>query len=209
MKIYPIVEGHGEVEAVPVLLRRLLEEAKCFTIEVGRPIRRTQSQFRSRGTVQTAIKMTMNQPDCAAVLMLFDGEDDCPKHLAADVQNWANEAAAGRVPCGVVIAYREYETWFLAAMESLRGRYGIHHEALSPAEPEASRDAKSKLEEFMPFNRAYSETGDQPGMSDIFDMKAAYRRNRSFRKMVKTIGDLLRQLHQPIESWPPIGWNLE
>ena len=44
MKVYPIVEGHGEVEAAPVLLRRLLAEARCQSIGVGRPIRRTQSQ---------------------------------------------------------------------------------------------------------------------------------------------------------------------
>ena len=28
MKIQPIVEGHGEVEALPVLLRRLIDEAQ-------------------------------------------------------------------------------------------------------------------------------------------------------------------------------------
>lgn len=29
MKIQPIVEGHGEVKAVPELLRRLQQEASC------------------------------------------------------------------------------------------------------------------------------------------------------------------------------------
>ena len=43
--IQPIVEGHGEVEAVPVLLRRLTAEAKSWEITVGRPIRRYRSQL--------------------------------------------------------------------------------------------------------------------------------------------------------------------
>lgn len=205
MKIYPIVEGHAEVEAAPVLLRRLLAEAQCFGVGVGRPIRRKQAEFRSREPVQAAVRLAFLQPECAAVVLLFDGEDDCPKELAEKVRAWAKEAS-GRVPCDVVIAYREYETWFLAAVESLRGKYGIRMNATAPDNPEAKRDAKGALEEFMPADRAYSETGDQPGMSDAFDMGLAYRRNRSFRKLVKAMGDMLSQMNQPLHTWPPSQW---
>jgi hypothetical protein len=206
VKIYPIVEGHGEVEAVPVLMRRLLAESQCFGVQVGRPIKRTQAQFRSREPVQSAIRLALLQPACAAIVILFDGEDDCPKTLAEQVRNWAKEAA-GTVPCDVVIAYREYETWFLAAVESLRGKYGIRVDAAAPEDPEARRDAKGALEAFMPANRAYSETGDQPGMSNAFDMGLAYRRNRSFRKFVKTIGDILTQMNLAMQPWPPTQWR--
>ena len=95
MKIYPIVEGHGEVEAAPVLLRRLLAEAHCSSIGIGRPIRRTQSQLRSKEGIQAGVQLALLQPECAAVVILFDGEDDCPKELAASVRVWAREAAAG------------------------------------------------------------------------------------------------------------------
>lgn len=205
MKVYPIVEGHGEVEAAPVLLRRLLAEADCRNVGVGRPIRRTQSQLHSKEGVQAGVRLALLQPECAAVVILFDGEDHCPKELAASVRAWAREAAAGK-PCDVVIAYREYETWFLAALESLRGQYGIPQNATAPPDPESKRDAKGALEEFMPADRAYSETGDQPAMSAVFDMGLAHRRNRSFRKLVKAIGDLLAQLRQPLPAWPPAGW---
>jgi hypothetical protein len=206
MKVYPIVEGHGEVDAAPLLIRRLFFEAQCHTIGVGRPIRRTQSQLRSKEGIQAGVRLALLQPECAAVIILFDGEDDCPKDLAAQVRTWASQAASG-TPCDVVVAYREYETWFLAAIESLRGQYGIAQDAVAPANPEAKRDAKGALEKFMPANRAYSETGDQPAMSQKFDMGLAHRRNRSFRKMVKTIGDLLAQLQQTIPVWPPAGWR--
>jgi hypothetical protein len=206
MKVYPIVEGHGEVEAVPVLLRRLLSEAQCHAIGVGRPIRRTQSQLRSKQGIQAGTRLALLQPECAAIVILFDGEDDCPKELAAQVRAWAMEAA-GATPCDVVVAYREYETWFLAAIESLRGHYGIAKDAAAPADPELKRDAKGALEAFMPPNRAYSETGDQPAMSQTFDMGLAHRRNRSFRKLVNAIGDLLTQLRQPLPVWPPAKWQ--
>jgi hypothetical protein len=208
MKVYPIVEGHGEVEAAPFLLRRLLAEADCQDVGVGRPIRRTQSQLRSKEGIQAGVRLALLQPECAAVVILFDGEDDCPKELAAEVWAWARAAAAG-MPCDVVVAYREYETWFLAALESLRGQYGIAKDAAAPANPESKRDAKGALEEFMPPDRAYSETGDQPAMSAVFDMGLAHRRNRSFRKLVKAIGELLTQLRQPLPAWPPAGWQTE
>ena len=206
MKIYPIVEGHGEVAAAPVLLRRLLAEAGCYGVQVGTPIRRTQSQFRGRETVIAAVRLAALQPQCAAIVLLFDGEDDCPKELAEQVREWAREAADG-LPCDVVVACREYETWFVSALESLRGEYGICADAESPADPESRRDAKGWLEEFMPPTRAYSETGDQPGMSQKFDMGLAHLRNRSFRKLVKAVGDLLTQLQLPIPEWPPLPWR--
>ena len=206
MKVYPIVEGHGEVEAAPILLRRLLAAAQCHAVGVGRPIRRTQSQLRSKEGIQAGVRLALLQPECAAVIILFDGEDDCPKDLAAQVRAWASQAASG-TPCDVVVAYREYETWFLAAIESLRGQYGIAKDAAAPANPESKRDAKGALEEFMPPNRAYSETGDQPAMSQVFDMALAHRRNRSFRKLVNAFGDILTELRQPMPAWPPTEWQ--
>jgi len=208
MKVYPIVEGHGEVEAAPVLLHRLLAAANCSNVGVGRPIRRTQSQLHSKEGIQAGVRLALLQPECAAVVILFDGEDDCPKDRGAEVRAWAREVAAGR-PCDVVVAYREYETWFLAAVESLRGQYGIRPDATAPANPESRRDAQGALEAFMPPDRAYSETGDQPAMSAVFDLGLAHRRNRSFRKLVKAVGDVLAQLQQPLPAWPPAQWQPE
>lgn len=206
MKLYPIVEGHGEVTAVPVLLRRLLwDHAQCYGVDVGSPIRRTQSQFRRETEVHKAVKLALLQPDCAAVLLLFDGEDDCPAEVARQVRTWAQQAA-GTVPCEVVIAYREYETWFLAAVDSLRGQCRISQQASAPANPESKRNAKGALEAFMPSGASYAETIHQEKLSAVFDMALAHQRNRSFRKLTKTIGDLLTQLSQPLPAWPPIQW---
>jgi hypothetical protein len=205
MRIHPIVEGHGEMEAVPVLLRRLLAEAQCFDVEVSQPMRRTQSQLRGEQSIQAAVRVALLQPDCRAILILFDCEDGCPVDIAAQVRAWAR-AAAGSVPCEVVVAHREYETWFLAALESLRGQRGIKPDAIAPAFPESRRDAKAWLEEFMPDGCAYSETQDQPALSARFDLAVAFGRNRSFRKLVTSLGDLLDSVGRPSGIWPPASW---
>ncbi len=206
MKLYPIVEGHGEIKAVPVLLRRLMHDhAQCFGVGVGTPLRRTQSQLRREADVQQIVRLALCQADCAAVLLIFDGEDDCPVELANKVRAWAR-AAAGTVPCEVVIAYREYETWFLAAVESIRGECRIAGDAVAPANPETKRDAKGALEAFMPRGASYAETIHQEKLSALFDLSLAHRRNRSFRKLTKAMADLLVQLGQPLPAWPPAGW---
>lgn len=206
MKIYAIVEGHGEVTAVPVLLRRLLHiHAQCYTVEPGAPIRRTSSEFRREDAVRRAVMLALSQPDCAAVLLLFDGEDDCPAQMGAQVRAWAQAAARG-VPCEVVVAYREYETWLLAAVESLRGKCHIAHDAVAPANPELKRDSKGELERFMPRTASYAETIHQVALSAQFDMALAYRRNRSFRKLTKAVGELLLAMQQPLPVWPPADW---
>ncbi len=205
MKLYPIVEGHGEVTAVPVLLRRLLQKAECFGVGVGAPIRRSQSEFRQQEKVRAMVRLALLQPECAGILLLFDGEDDCPVELAAQVQVWARQAA-GVMPCGVVIAYREYETWFLAAVDSLRGQCRIGDHAAPPPNPESKRNAKGALEAFMPGGASYAETIHQAKLSAVFDMALAHQRNRSFRRLTKTIGDILLHMGQPLPAWPPLGW---
>ncbi len=205
MKIQPIVEGFGEVEAVPVLVRRLIAEAQCFGVQVGSPIKRTQSQLRSEQGVQAAVQLATLQPECGAVLILFDEEDGCPVMRAAEVRGWARKVARG-MPCDVVVAHREYETWFLAALESLRGQRGIRDDAVAPLVPESKRDAKAQLESWMPKTRAYSETLDQPAMSALFDLTVAHQRSRSFRKLVSTVGTMLKDLGCEHGPWPPDGW---
>ena len=171
MNIQPIVEGHGEVGAVPVLLRRLLEEVQAWEIRVNRPIRRTRSQFIQRNELEKTVELARHQTNCGAILILFDSDNDCPAELGPMVQGWA-VGASGGVPCEVVMAHREYESWFLAAIESLRGQRGIRTDADPHPVPEIPRGAKEQLEARMHVGGSYMETTDQPAFSALFSMIA-------------------------------------
>ncbi|MEW6368805.1 MAG: DUF4276 family protein [Acidobacteriota bacterium] len=206
MKIQPVVEGYGDVDAVPVLVRRLLAEAGVYEIDVGRPIRRKISELHTQTGIQRAVQLAMLQPGCSAVLFLFDSEDSCPRELAPVILGWARQAAAA-TPCCVVLAYREYETWFLASIESLRGKCGIRNDAEFMSNFESRRGAKEALEGYMPKSRSYHETTDQARLTAAFDMMLAYGRSRSFRKMVKSVGDVLTVLGATCAPWPPLKWT--
>lgn len=207
MKIQPIVEGHGEVEAVPILLRRLRDEAKVFDLEIGRPIRRKRWEFADESSVHRAVRLAMLQPGCAAILVIFDADDDCPKVFAPKTEAWAR-AAAGNIPCAVVMPNREYEAWFIAAIESLRGKCGVRGDATPHHAPETPRDAKGELERRMGNGRSYAETVDQAPLTAALDFATAYSRSRSFRRMATAFAALAMGAGAPIEEWPPSNWNV-
>lgn len=206
MKIQPIVEGHGEVSAVPELLRRLLQQSGAHEIGVGKPIRRTRSELVQESGLRKSVRLALLRPDTGAVLILFDSDDDCPKQLAPQIEAWA-KSEAGTVPCAVVIAHREYEAWFLAAVESLRNRRGIRADALQHPNPESPRNAKKEIELRMHAGASYSETIDQAPLTALFDMRSAYAHCRSFRRMTNAFGLLVTGMGIHTQEWPPAEWH--
>lgn len=208
MKIQPIVEGYGEVKALPILLRRQVEEAEVWMVGIGRPSRRPRNQLVRESELKKAVRLALLQSECSGVLVLFDGDSDCPAELGPAVQEWA-AAEAGDVPCEVVIAHREYEAWFLASIESIRGHRRIRADAQSHPVPEQPRGAKEQLEARMEVGATYLETTDQPALSASFSLMSAHRRSRSFRKLAGSFGRLVSSMGQEIGEWPPASWAEE
>jgi hypothetical protein len=207
MTIYPIVEGHGEVSAVPLLLRRLIEVSQAYHIQVARAIRRRRSELAKESGLRSSIKLARLHQDCQAILVILDADDDCPKELGPTLRTWAAEEARG-VPCEIVLANHEYEAWFLSAIESLRGQRGIRPDSGAHPSPEAPRDAKGVLEQYMRPQHSYSETADQAALTALFDMKAAYKDCRSFRRMVKAYCTFAICAGVCPECLPPAIWNM-
>lgn len=196
------------MKALPILLRRLVEEAEVWMVGIGRPIRKRRNQLVRETELRKAVRLALLQPECSAVLILFDGDSDCSAEMGPAVQEWA-VAEAGDVPCEVVIAHREYEAWFLASIESIRGHRRIRADAQSHPVPEQPRGAKGPLEARMEAGATYLETTDQPALSASFSLMTAHRRSRSFRKLAGAFGRLVSSMGQEIEEWPPARWAEE
>ncbi|MBI5243476.1 MAG: hypothetical protein HY922_07275 [Elusimicrobia bacterium] len=113
---------------MPVLLRRLACEAGAHDIGVNPVIRRPKSALLSEHGIQTSVELALVYENCGGILILFEDEDGCPAELGPRLGQWA-AVRAGDVPFVIALAHREYEAWFLAALDSLRGRRGIAREA--------------------------------------------------------------------------------
>jgi hypothetical protein len=104
------------------------------------------------------------------------------------------------------MATREYEAWFLATIESLRGTRGIRTDATSHTDPESPRGAKAELRKRMTPNRKYTEKADQSALTAQFNMAIAYQRCRSFRRLVNVFGQIAAGAGITLEQWPPMDW---
>jgi len=189
-----IVEGHGDVQAVPVLLRRLQQAwDPALDLNIPRPERVGRYKLVKSGELEGRVESVARRlPTPRAILILIDAEDDCPKQLAPELLARAKEVRPD-IPMAVVLAKREFEAWFLAAIESLAGRRGLSEELPAVADPEAVRGAKEFLTCNMPGGRAYAETLDQPALAAVFDLELARTRSDSFDKCRREVERLFRE----------------
>ncbi len=183
MTLVPIVEGYGEVKALPLLLRRLQERTGNYSLSIASPIRSTVSDLTNPEKLAKRVAFARSQEDCAAIFILFDADDLCPRERAPELLEVARTAARG-TPCELVVAYREFESWFLASFDSVRTVLRFKPDAQAPIHPESKRNAKGQLTERLIPGRAYSETIDQVKLTASFDIDEAYRASRSFRHCV-------------------------
>lgn len=192
MRIACIVEGHGEVGALPVLLRRLRDVLVPEAIlEVGKPIRVPRSSLVIPEELKRYVELAARQIDeDGGILIVIDADDDLPCELGPTLLEHAQESRPDR-RISVVIANREYEAWFLAAAESIRGRRGLASDISPPDDPEAIRDAKGWLTKHNVEGRSYKETLDQSALTAVFDLEAA-RTTSSFDKLCREVERLLR-----------------
>lgn len=188
-KIATIVEGHCEVDAVPILLRRIADSLGA-AVQALRPIRVSRDKVVKAGELERAVELAARRASTdGRILIVLDAEKDCPKDLAPELLRRAMKARSDR-EIRVVLAKTEYEAWFLAAASSIAGKRRIAPSAVPPEDPESIGSPKVWLRRRMPSDEPYSETVDQPALSAVFDLEAA-RSAPSFDKLWRDVASLL------------------
>ena len=174
LRIGCIVEGHGERESVPILLRRIASIVNPgLTLEIPQPIRVPKSKLTKPGELERAVELAARKIDGrGSIFVIVDADADCPADLGPSLAARAN-SARGDLYTAVVVAKKEFEGWFLASAESLRGHRGLSDALQPPDDPESIGDAKGWLAVRMTVGGSYSSTLDQPALTSIFDLTAA------------------------------------
>ena len=192
--IAAIVEGHGECEAVPILVRRIAQTLDLALAPVVHPVIRVpSSKLCKPGEIERVVELAARKnAGRGGILVLLDCDDDCPAETGPALLRRAVKARPD-LPVSVVLAKREFEAWFLAADESLRGHRGLPSDLAAPPDPEAIRGAKEWLEDRMPRGKAYVASSDQPALTAVFDITAA-RRADSFDKCHREVIRLITWL---------------
>lgn len=137
-----VVEGAGDKQALPILLRCHLHAGGEFRDVLGKPVPlhgRTKA-FVPNG-IEGYVAVAASRPGCVGVLVVLDGEGDCVAELGPTLRKRADDVS--RVPVQIALADRDFEDWLYCSAETLhlglgehdRGQRGLHviKQALRPA----------------------------------------------------------------------------
>jgi Domain of unknown function (DUF4276) len=190
--IASIVEGDGEVPALPKLLHRIAAELGVPSLLTPNPMRIPRGKIAMAGGIERGVAAAaLRVPGQGGVLILLDADDDCPAEYGPNLLARAKGARPDK-PVSVVLANREFEAWFLAAAPSLAGQFGFPAEFPRPQNPELPRDCKGLLTKARPKGQPYKETVDQAPLASVFDLKMAREHSDSFDKFYREVSRLLR-----------------
>ena len=172
--LYAIVEGYGEIEAVPKLLHRIWnDDGAAPMLRIDKKPHRVpkgvfMSNARKRREALTLAGKRMRAKD-GGVLVLMDADSDCCKEFvhnkkAAEIRADIAEILRN-VPCVFAAAEKGYESWLVAGFGG-SGKVG---------------DPKGWLKDL---TGQYQEIPDQAKLTSApeFDINLACRVNASFRR---------------------------
>lgn len=188
-----VVEGHGDVQALPLLVRRVAQEAEVFDLTILHPHRVPRNRLVAPGPsvgpdLERAMRLQGARAGASGLLIVMvDADDDDPEDVTALVEQTAPDLPCARIAVAVT---RDYEAWFLAALPSLDGHPLIRNAAAWEGDPEAPRDAKGRLSERM--TERYREVLHQPKLTVAMSLTeaAGAARFHAFRRhLLDWLGD--------------------
>ena len=205
-RIIPIVEGHGEETAVPLLLDRWLRfrrferffevPERAVNAKGSGNLKAAYNRRRHLGIEHYVEAAVRGGAD--AILVILDADDEC---VAANPAGGLGPRLLSRarsvtphLPLGVVVANREYEAWFLASLTALRSRG--HFESgvrlASPLQAETPRDCKGLVEKLL--GVPYEERVHQTQLTGSISFTAPMaRRAPSFGKLMRDLERITRE----------------
>lgn len=168
--IAPIVEGHGDVEAIPLLIRRM-----CPALTVKRPARFPRNRLIAQEHLERAAHIAAsNITNRGAVLLVMDADEDCAAQLGPELERRLEKILPDCL-CRVVLVVREFEAWIVGGLP----QFGVTN-------PDQAGDLKGRIcNQF----GVYKETVDQPRLIATANLDLLLERSRSFRRFRKVLDE--------------------
>lgn len=223
-RIVLFVEGEGEAEALPKLVKRLLTELQAWdavyldedTFRVGEVNKLVKNDYREwKRKLGTSLK----RRNVGGVLLVLDGdakkvggEPFCAAKVGKSLAREARSVGAGAsFSVAVVFARQEFESWLIAGIESLAGKRLadgrlIAGDAKAPAGnlEESPRDAKGWFSGLI--EGGYKPTRDQAPLTDRVDLEAVRARKlRSFQRLQAALTGLVSAVRSDKHTATPCG----
>jgi hypothetical protein len=204
VSLFMVVEGDGDKAALPELVERLRTNetglaSLPFTPKNGVGIHNLSlDKARGESRLTAMCEQYRSRESVTALLVTQDSDDTCPKNFAPTLASWVRPLDL-TFPVAIVLFYREYETLFLAASNTLQGaelkgriaRTGLPKGAVYQGLPEEKRGAKGWVGEQL--GRKYVETIDQAAFTRTLDLSdERLRELSSYRRLMNGLSFLAR-----------------
>lgn len=186
--IISIVEGPGDIEAVPTLLIKILTDQQQWQWFVGKPYKANNLKALKKN-ITRLLQRALQEKNCGALLILLDLDDGCPKEEAHELAEIIEKFNLPK-PVAIVFAHREYEAWFLASLPTIAGHYGLPSELEYEQEVESRRDVKGWFRAQMSRHK-YNPVTHQKAFTSLIDIELAYENSRSFRRLYDAVSELI------------------
>jgi len=182
-KIQLIVEGDGDVLAVPVLVRRIFSAHGVFDASVANPVQGRGDLPKVRRRFSDFFQAAALEQHPVLCVLDFDCED-CVDVLAEE-ENFRRmaEAILPGYPFQACFMVKEYETLFLSdpvttrdVLPKVRAGYEF------PQDPESVRDAKGALSAAQEKGWSYKPTVHQAKLSAQVDLGVLRENSPSYRR---------------------------
>ena len=190
-RLLTIVEGDGDVRAVPILIRRTLEKNGIFDVGLLPTQRRGEYPSVKKNFDDYFVAATKeNSP--ILWIMDFDSKGyDCPYREAAQLLDRA-QALRPNWPLKIAFLMKEYEGLFLHDEQATRIVFpDIPKQVEFPKSPHEIRGVKEWISGKRPKGMAYKETVHQAKITAHLNLDLLHERSRDFAHIERAVLQLI------------------
>ncbi len=186
-----ILEGPGDRDAVPLVIRNLLysHEIFDFNVQPNPIIDQNVPKLKRANELERFVRYARYR-EGDSVLILLDADENCPKEIS---EEFAARIHDLQVPHNVGLAFFkcEFEVFFLFCLDYIAVQYTEYGWNLDGwnfnDDLEDIVGAKGYISRRMKKGRSYKETRDQAKFSSVLDFDRLRHRSRSFRHFESTL----------------------
>jgi hypothetical protein len=190
-RILPIVEGDGELKAVPLLLRNLLSFHRLDETQIL-PAHKRGELPKVTARFDDYFRMALKENAAILLVLDFDCEYcDCPYQEAEKLYQRAH-AIRSNWPFKIAFLVKEFECLFLAEKQAAAKVLAFPPATAFPEQPETIRDAKGWLSKALPKGSSYKPTIHQDKITARLDFEKLRATSADFRHLEKALLHLER-----------------
>jgi hypothetical protein len=193
-RIALVVEGYGDRDAVPTVVRSYLSSIGEYEIAPAKPLNaKGRGNLTKEGQLEKFVRQAVREPGTGGVLVVLDAESDPACELGPALLERASEAAAP-VPARVCLAVRKFENWIAAS--------DLQDPPWYPGESGyEGGGADAAIRAWSPTG-VYAKTAMQPGFAARLNLALVRARCPSFERLLGRVDDLRALIRAGMEPCP-------